>query len=390
MVSGVLGGLEPAGGAWTRKVAYEVALEGTGQAIGFYAELIANEEADPDKIEQWRAEQRAWAARRRRLRLDDGPEIDAIYSEGEVLLAEPDEKVGETVRRKQELSEDENERIFRERIVPDELTSTQQEQPVAVIVAGQPGAGKATVNALACDVLLRHGRHPLTIGPDRYQPHWPVFRTPIDDGPTGYLSADGLSWMAKALTYARTQRFDVVMEAPLLAQDDVEHAAREFKSAGYRVEVAILAVPEAASRFGVLDRHLRGLEVYGYGRLADPELHDSAYRRVLEMAETIDREQYADHVAVLRSDGQVLHQQVSGTAEVVERERSRLWTAAESRQFLEGVAELRRIGRSAPIEWIQREAAEAERLVRKLVAPYIHPDAVTLHIATAGVLPPDA
>lgn len=389
MASSVLGGLEPAGGPWTRRVAYEVALEGTGQAIGFYAELMANEEADPGKVELWRAEQRVWAARRRRLRLDDGPEVDAIYAEGEVLLAEPDEEVGETVRRQPELSEDENEQIFRERIVPDELTSTPQEQPVAVIVAGQPGAGNATVNALVQDVLRRHGRDPLTIGPDRYQAHWPVFRTPIDDGPTGYLSADGLRWTAKALTYARTQRFDVVMEAHLLGQHDVEHAAREFKSAGYRVELAILAVPAAASRLGVVDRHIRALEVFGYGRLAAPELHDNAYRQVLEVAETIEREQYADHSAVLGPDGQVLHQRASGTAEVVERERNRRWTAAESRQFLEGVAELRRVGRSAPIDWIQREAAEAERLARTLAAPYVHPDAVTLHIATAGVLPPE-
>lgn len=389
LVSGVLGGIEPIDGAWTRRVAHEVALEGTGQAIGFYAELLADETADPREIEQWRAEQRAWASRRRRLRPGDRPEIDAIYTEGEILLAEPDEKAGETVRRRPELSEDENERIFRERIVADELISTPQEQPVAVIIAGQPGGGTATVSALARDALVRHERQPLMIGPDRYQPHWPVFRRLIDEGPAGYLSADGVRWMWKALTYAGRQRFDVVMEAALLGQDDVEFAAGKFKSAGYRVEVALLAVPEAVSRLGVLDRHLRGLEVYGYGRLARPELHDSAYRRVLEVAETIERERYADHSAVVRSDGQVLHQQASGTAAVIERERTRRWTAGESRQFLEAVAELRRIGRSAPIEWIRREAAEAERLARRLAAPYVHPDAVTLHIATAGVLPPE-
>ncbi|MEU4603282.1 zeta toxin family protein [Kribbella sp. NPDC023972] len=378
--------------------AFEVALEGAGQAIGLYAELIAGEDAraEPDvgAIAKWRAEQRGWAARRRGLRPEDGAEIDAIYSEGEVLLAEPDE----TPRCEPVLDAAENERIFRERIVPDELTGTPQEQPILVIVAGQPGDGKAVVTALIEGVLSRHGRQPVTISPDRYQHYWPLFRTPLDEEPTseGYLSTDSRRWTTKATSYARSHRFDVVMESPLLSPGDVEQAAQEFKSAGYRVEVAILAVPEAASRLGVLDRHIRALEVYGYGRLADPAMHDSSYHRVLDTAEAIDRPQYVDEVAVLRPDGQIIHagngrwQQESSAAEAVERERKRPWTAAESREFLEAVAEIRRIGRSAPIEWIQREAADGAKLVTSLAKPHLHPDAVTFHVATAGVVPPDA
>ncbi|TDD13117.1 hypothetical protein E1218_34950 [Kribbella turkmenica] len=383
MVSAVVSGLVPAGTAWMQRVAYEVAIEGTGHAIAFYAELIANEEAteNPDRegIGRWRAEQRAWADRRRVLSPADTKEIDTIYSEGEVLLAEPD--AGKAVT--EDLSADENERIFRERIVPDELSATPQEQPVAVIVVGQPGDGKPAVSALARAALMRQGRDPVTIAADRYQPHWPVLRTPIDDGPANDATTDGLEWMAKALTYARSHQLDVVMETPVLTPEDVA----AFSSAGYRVEVAILAVPAAASRLGVLDRHLRTLEVYGFGRLVDPEVHDTAYRRVLDVAELLENEQC--RVTVLRPDGQVIHQEAAGTAEAIERERSRPWTPAESRQFLDGIAEVRRIGRSAPIEWIQREADVGERMLRTSAAPYLHPDAVTMHIATAGVSPPD-
>ena len=49
-------------------------------------------------------------------------------------------------------------RIFRERIVPDQLTGTRQDQPVVLFVGGQPGDGKATITALAKAVLNRRDR----------------------------------------------------------------------------------------------------------------------------------------------------------------------------------------------------------------------------------------
>ena len=307
-----------------------------------------------------------------------------------------------TGQRKHLLEEAESERIFRDRIVPDELTGTPQDHPVVVIVAGQPGDGKATITALIQGVLNRRGR-PVTISPDRYEPHHPSFRALIADEPTTagrYLSMDGRRWMAKAASYVRSQRLDVVMESVLLDPDDFEQPARQFKAAGYQVEVAIVAVHEAASRFGLLDRHIRALEAYGYGRLADPGLHDVCYQGVLRAAEAIDREEFADRVAVLRPDGQLIYgnqrtadgqwQQPARTAEAINWERDRPWTVQESRLFLDAVSAIERIGLTAPIPWIRLEAVEGARTVTALAAPRLHPDAVTLHIATAGVSPPDA
>ena len=387
----VLDGLEPPRGGSRNRVAYEVALEGTGQAIGHYAALIATEEArarpDAGSIEQWRAAQHGWATRRRALRLDSTAEFAAICSEGEDLLAEPDH---DSEHREPELTEDDNERMLRERIVPDEFTTTSHPEPVAVIVAGQPGDGKAAVVALARDVLVAEGRDPVLIGPERYQPYWPVSRVPIGAGPAGYLGSDGPRWTAKGLATAREQRADIVLETPLLAPDDVQRPARALKAAGYRVELALLAVPGAVSWLGVLEGHLRALEVFGFGRLADPDLHDGAYRRLLEVAVSSERDPYVDQVAVVRSDGRVIHEGAAGAAEAIQQERNRRWSAEQSREFLQGIAELRRISRSAPIEWIADEAARGAAMLSSLAGRCLHPDAVTLQIATEGVLPPDA
>lgn len=56
------------------------------------------------------------------------------------------------------LPEAENQRIFRERIVPDLLASAEsQETPTVVFLVGQPGAGKSKVTEMVAGVLNQSG-----------------------------------------------------------------------------------------------------------------------------------------------------------------------------------------------------------------------------------------
>ena len=87
----VLAGLGRA--TWTvpQAVAYEVAQEGIRQAIGYYSELIATEEAsdEPDDaaIAGWRAEQQAWAARGQQLTPVDTRAIKRVRADADDLLS---------------------------------------------------------------------------------------------------------------------------------------------------------------------------------------------------------------------------------------------------------------------------------------------------------------
>ncbi|MFE2011298.1 zeta toxin family protein [Streptomyces sp. NPDC059491] len=65
--------------------------------------------------------------------------------------------MSEVDRTRYVLSEADNERIFRSRIVPQQLAGTPQEQPVAVIVSGQPGAGKTAITSLVTRALAGRG-----------------------------------------------------------------------------------------------------------------------------------------------------------------------------------------------------------------------------------------
>jgi UDP-N-acetylglucosamine kinase len=352
-VASVLTGLHPASWSTEEAVRYETALEGAAQVIGFCAA------ADVRAPGSWRRLQATWAARRRELTPYAVEEIAAIHSDGEDLLAEAQPP------QQTEPAYDSN-RIFQERIVPNELTGTPQRRPVVVIVVGP-----ATVTALVRE-LLNHRGQPVVIGPGRYEPYHPEFWHAIADDPSPV--PDCGQWAGQAIEYARGQRFDVVLEP---SQDQT---ARDFKAAGYRVEVAIVATSEAARQFAVLDRHIRALEAFGCGRLTEPITPEHHLA-----------EQYADLVAVLRPNGERLygnqraadgrwHRQPAA-AEAINRR----WTILESRRFLDAVTAYERRGLSAPVPWVRQETAEGVRTVTALAQPLLHPDAITFHKATAGV-----
>ena len=293
------------------------------------------------------------------------------------------------------LGEAESGRIFRDRIVPDQLTGVPQEQPVVVFVGGQPGDGKATITAMVKAVLHRRGR-PVVLSATAYEPYHPRFHEPITDVlPTAgkYVEADGRRWLARAEDWVIQQRYDAIVETEFLDPDGFAASARRFKEAGFQVEVAILAMHEALSRFGVLERHMRALENFGFGRLAVQSVHDAGYAGVLRAAELVDEGDWADRIAVLRPDGQLIYgnqrddgqwQQPARTAEAVTWERDRPWTVVESRHFLETASQVGRIGLAAPVQWIRDESLDGAKTVTAMARPRLHPDAVTLHIATAG------
>lgn len=294
------------------------------------------------------------------------------------------------------LDEAESGRIFRDRIVPDQLTGTAQEQPVVVFVGGQPGDGKATITAMVKAVLQRRGR-PVVLSATAYEPYHPRFHEPITDVPTTagrYVAADGRRWLVQAEELVIEERYDAIVETEFLDPDGFAASAARFKAAGFQVEVAILAMHEARSRFGVLERHMRALENFGFGRLALQSIHDAGYAGVLRAAELIDQGEWADRIAVLRPDGQLIYgnqrdadgqwQHPARSVDAITWERDRPWTVVESRNFLDIASLVGRIGLAAHVQWIRDESLEGAKTVTAMARPRLHPDAVTLHIATAG------
>ncbi|MFF9352307.1 zeta toxin family protein [Streptomyces sp. NPDC014734] len=78
-----------------------------------------------------------------------------------------------------------------------------------------------------------------------------------DDRTAGVrVRPDVLRWQAETETYARRNRFDVVLEEPVADLEEACATARSYRAAGYRVEVVALATADATAQLSDLDYYL--------------------------------------------------------------------------------------------------------------------------------------
>ncbi|MET8088176.1 zeta toxin family protein [Micromonospora sp. NPDC005237] len=254
------------------------------------------------------------------------------------------------------LSEDANERIFREQIVPMFLTGApSQQRPVVVIVGGQTGAGKTAVTAMVKQALGA-GSGFININMDFYNPMHPSFhrwQTEDETTASAKVRPDGERWWNKAQQYSIDNRCHVVLESAMRYPSEFEDIARRFHDAGYRVEVAIVAVPEALSRLGILHRYWSEVQEVGRGRLIDTAVHDECYRGVIRGAHAVDTQDLAHVAFAFRRNGEVVYantttatstwQRPPALAAAVTAEHERPWTATERAWYLSNSLQLRRV-----------------------------------------------
>ncbi len=244
------------------------------------------------------------------------------------------------------LSEEQARQIFYDLIVPKELAQgTRQQQPVAMFVTGQPGAGKtATTRSLLAHLNSRGDA--VVVDADLYKPYHPQYprlQSENDQLAAALVSPDSGRWMRMAQEWLAEHRIDTLSETTLRDESHFARPAEMFRRAGYRIEAAIMAVPEAQSRLGILDRYDKQVRTAGHGRLTLRDNHDSAYTGVLSTADTIDQQRLADAVSVYRRGDVLLYANdltdngdwrwPPGTRRAIEQERARPWTAQESERF---------------------------------------------------------
>jgi hypothetical protein len=256
--------------------------------------------------------------------------------------------------REGQLPLEENRRIFREQIAPVFLDGcTPQRAPVAVIVAGQTGAGKTAVTRMVKDALDRTGTA-AWINMDFYNPHHPEYARWQAERPQeadALVRPDGDLWWEQAQEYALARGFNILLESAMVSPAEYEDICRRIQSAPlppgvapYRIETAFVAVPGPISRLGIMSRYLEELQELGHGRLVDPGIHDAALRGVLRGATAFEREGLGDYAAVLRRNGHTVHAQRitrgGPTPEgqlplvaAIEREHARVQSPAEAAQF---------------------------------------------------------
>ncbi|MFI5905409.1 zeta toxin family protein [Streptomyces cyaneofuscatus] len=273
--------------------------------------------------------------------------------------------------------------LLTEVIVP-KLTAgaVTQEHPVVVFVAGQAGSGKTLVMDLVHSALEQRGGA-VRVDRDTYKAYHPHYSTFLaEDVRTAGVRVrpETYRWQAEVEAHARDRRFDVVAEEALADPAGWLATLAVYRRAGYRVEVVALAVPEAVSQLGVLDRYLR-LAEEGRARYVGWDNHDACAAALPTALADIEAGQLADRVVVVRRAGEVLYaneltpggrwHRPANAREALLRERARPWSAAQTGVFRRQLADADRRAHDPrlPEDWalaVRRDGERAAALAEPL------------------------
>lgn len=175
-----------------------------------------------------------------------------------------------------------HDRIFREVIVPNSgLNETSpQVKPRAIILAGQPGAGKGNLERVARSELRYDV---VTIDPDALRDgHTDVdeFRAARPYTWADDTHEDASRWSKELRSAATEGRRHVIADTTLGNAESAERLIKELQGKGYEVEIRAIATHRIESELGVDVRFTSGVAERGHGRYVPASVRADVYEKL--------------------------------------------------------------------------------------------------------------
>lgn len=173
------------------------------------------------------------------------------------------------------------ERVYRE-VVRDVLfgDAHASAHPRAVIVGGQPGAGKTAAVLDARRELAAKGSGVAFINGDELRPYHPMYGQLVAADPATAADRTGADvgrWVERGIREAARSRFHSVVETTMRQPTVVARTAADFADHGFQVELRVLVVDPELSRQGIYQRYARALEKrHALPRFTLAKYHDDA------------------------------------------------------------------------------------------------------------------
>ena len=223
------------------------------------------------------------------------------------------------------------------------MLSKPVQQPVAIILGGQPGAGKAALSSYATTEL---GGNAIKIDADelrKYHPHLLKLMRENDRDAADLTHRDAAGWAVKLTNLAIKERRNLVIDGTMRDPDSLAKLCSKLQSAGYRIDARVLAVNDLVSRLSIHHRYELQHEANGFGRWSNRTNHDLAFVGLPLTVDRLETANLVDRMHVTNRSGTDIYdntriaggwQQTPVQGRVhVDAERSRAWTQAERSSF---------------------------------------------------------
>lgn len=202
------------------------------------------------------------------------------------------------------LPADEHDRIRRD-IAADALIGTSpQDRPIAIILAGQPGAGKGALAKAGRNELEERGGAVLvdTDALRAYHTNYDDLMLANDRMAAKLVQEDAGRWADELAIDTIDARRNLIVDGTLKTPENAEALCRQLKAQGYEVEVRAVAASREDSVLGIYKRYERQKAELGAGRWVPEKVHNDAYKGMPCSLDLLEREGLADCVRIYRRD----------------------------------------------------------------------------------------
>lgn len=225
-----------------------------------------------------------------------------------------EEKRKENFRKKYLLDDETIKEILQDKFFYDTVAAAckSAQQPIAVIVGGQPGSGKTGVIVKSIDNLRKTGNSCFIVDNDNYRLVHPALEEINEECPEYFTECtDQLSFAMTPRMIERgiANRYNMIIHQTLKNETIIRCAITDLMKAGYCVIVRALAVSDLNSNLSMIERCQK--DILGknrMGRWVPQENHDFAYKGLPDTIAKIEESGKYHMIEVLmREDGDSLN-----------------------------------------------------------------------------------
>ena len=173
------------------------------------------------------------------------------------------------------------------------------ENPIAIIVGGQTGAGKGGIDVYSKKEFKKQGLDSIVIDVDSYRMLHPKGEEIVKKYPTLYndITAQETGPIAKALLQETIEKgYNFIFEGTMKNTEILETMKKMPKN--YTKIVRVIATSPKESLLTAFERNEAQIEAVGYGRFTNVDVHDFSYEGVEKTLKIIEDSKVPDRIQI--------------------------------------------------------------------------------------------
>lgn len=196
--------------------------------------------------------------------------------------------------------------IYLRRIRPDLLgNAATSPSPTALLIGGQPGAGKSYALAQARANLAGAAGPAVVLAGDELREYHPYWRANARTDPLAAerTQHDAGQWYARLTNEAISRRVNIAFETSMRRPEAVLALASQLRANGYTTVATIIATDRDESRIATLTRFDVGRTEGDVPRFVPAAYHEDAFVRVRDTVAQLEATRAVDALCLIRRDG---------------------------------------------------------------------------------------